>query len=143
MFDPSVLTEDTGELTADYFDPCGEIESTPTLCEEDWDRDGVLDENEPQPSTFLGQVQVMQCTLAGNDPTGFLPVGVEIFDLDERDADTDPTLDRRLNVGGVSDADHEGAYLDVELVGGQQYILVVGASDAGPYEFSVRAITSQ
>jgi hypothetical protein len=141
MYEPSE-DDDSGE-TAATFDPCGEPEETVTSCEEDWDRDGVLDVNEPTATTFLGQVQIMQCTLAGNDPTGFFPVGLDVIDIDEQDEDDDPTLDRKLNVGGVSADDNEGAYIDIELTGGLQYILVVGASGEGPYEFTLRAITNQ
>jgi hypothetical protein len=137
------LDEDTGETGAsDAFDACGTQESIPTTCDVDWDRDGVLDEEEPTPETFLGQVQVMQCTLAGNDPSGFQPIGTNVIDVDERDDDDSPTLDRKLNTGGISAEDYEGAYLDIELTGGQQYILVVGGEGSGPYELTVRAITN-
>ena len=85
----------------------------------------------------------MQCTLAGNDSSGFLPLGLEIFDRDERDADDEPSVSRRYNVGGTSVTGGEGAFLDVELVGGEQYVLVVGAADSGPYEFAIRAIVGQ
>ncbi len=33
----------------------------------DWDLDGVANSDEPVPESFLQQVQVMQCTLAGGD----------------------------------------------------------------------------
>ena len=101
-----------------------------------------MDENEPTPETFLGQVQVMQCTLVGNDPSGFVPIDVNVIDVDERDDDDASTFDRRMNVGGVSAEDYEGAYLDITLTGGQQYILVVGGEGTGPYELTLRAITN-
>ena len=133
---------DSGEEVVTDFDPCGVQEAITTTCDVDWDRDGVLDENEPTPETFLGQVQVMQCTLVGNDPSGFVPIDVNVIDVDERDEDDASTFDRRMNVGGVSAEDYEGAYLDITLTGGQQYILVVGGEGTGPYELTLRAITN-
>jgi hypothetical protein len=135
-------SSDTGNSPqSQAFDPCGTQEDVATTCDEDWDRDGVLDANEPMPETFLGQVQVMQCTLAANDPSGFDPVGTEVLDDDEVDDDNSVSLDRVLNIGGVSANDEEGAFLDVTLLGGQQYMLVIGASGTGPYELTIRAIT--
>lgn len=131
-------SEDTGSSQT-MFDPCGSQEDGVTTCDEDWDRDGVLDENEPTPSTFLGQMQVMQCTLAGNDSSGFVPLETDIFDQDQTDDDDSVSLNRKLNLGGVSVEDEEGAYLDVTLSGGQQYILVVGSEGTGPYELTVQA----
>ncbi len=130
--------EDTGSSQT-MFDPCGSQEDVVTTCDEDWDRDGVLDENEPTPSTFLGQMQVMQCTLAGNDASGFIPLETDIFDQDQTDDDDSVSLNRKLNLGGVSVEEEEGAYLDVTLSGGQQYILVVGSEGTGPYELTVQA----
>ena len=135
----SLEVEDTAG-SADVFDPCGTQEEDVTTCDEDWDRDGVLDVNEPLPSTFIGQMQVMQCTLAGNDPSGFVPIGTEVLDLDQVDDDEAVSLDRKLNLGGVSVDEEEGAYLDLELTGGQQYILVVGSDGTGPYELTIKAI---
>ena len=129
--------EDTGAVST-MFDPCGAQEDDPTTCDLDWDRDGVLDVNEPTPSTFLGQMQVMQCTLAGNDASGFVPLDTTIFDQDQTDDDDSVSLDRRLNLGGVSVEEEEGAYLDLELTGGQQYILIVGSEGTGPYELTVQ-----
>jgi len=131
--------DDTAGGQTDLFDPCGTQEATVTTCDEDWDRDGVLDVNEPTPSTFIGQMQVMQCTLAGNDSSGFVPVGTEVIDTDQTDDDDAVSLDRKLNLGGVSVDEEEGAYLDLELTGGQQYILVVGSEGTGPYELTVKA----
>ena len=56
----------------------------------------------------MSQAQVMQCTLAGNDPSGFSPIGTHVIDVDERDEDDAPTLDRKLNTGGYSAEDSEG-----------------------------------
>ena len=109
----SLEVEDTAGAT-DVFDPCGTQEEIVTTCDEDWDRDGVLDVNEPEPSTFLGQMQVMQCNfLVGNDPSGFEPVGTEVLDQDQTDDDDVVSLDRKLNLGGVSVEEEEGAYLDL------------------------------
>lgn len=138
MFSLDSSSEDTGG-SVEMFDPCGSQEDA-TTCDEDWDRDNVLDENEPTPSTFLGQVQVMQCTLAGNDASGFVPLGTDIFDMDQTDDDDSVSLDRQLNLGGVSVDEEEGAYIDIELTGGQQYVLVVGSQGTGPYEFTLKAL---
>jgi hypothetical protein len=142
LFSMDALTEDTGSQV-DVFDPCGSAEIDPTTCDIDWDRDEVLDENEPTPTTFLGQVQVMQCTLAGNDINGFTPIDTSVLDDDETDEDDSVSLDRRLNIGGVSVEEEEGAFIDLVLTGGQQYVLVVGASGTGPYELTIKAIPGQ
>ena len=135
--------EDDDESSGqDGFDPCGSIESDTTTCDIDWDRDGVLDVNEPYPESFVSQVRVMQCNLAGNDISAFDAVGTEIIDVDEVDEDDDSTYDRKSNVGSVSAEDGEGAYLEVELEGGREYVIVVGASEGnGPYEFTVQMLT--
>ena len=66
---------------------------------------------------------------------------VEIIDLDEIDEDEDVTYDRLLNVGSVSAEDSEGAYQDIILEGGKDYIIVIGASSGtGPYEFTVKKL---
>ena len=36
--------------------------------------------------------------------------------------------------------EEEGAYLDLELTGGQQYILVVGSDGTGPYELTIKVV---
>ena len=36
--------------------------------------------------------------------------------------------------------EEEGAYIDLELTGGQQYILVVGSDGTGPYELTIQAV---
>ena len=84
----------------------------------------------------------MQCNLAGNDVSGFDAVGTEIIDVDEVDEDEEPTIDPNRNVGSVSSESGEGAYLEVELEGGRDYVIVIGAQDGnGPYEFSVKMLT--
>ena len=132
---------DTGSSEIETFDPCGSVESEATTCEVDWDRDGVLDENEPTPETFLQQVQVMQCTMAGGDLSAFVPVGLEIIDTDQEDEDSLSTYDRTLNIGGSSADEKEGAFLKTTILGGQEYIIVVGSADGtGPYELTVQRL---
>ena len=132
---------DTGSAAIETFDPCGSMESEATTCEFDWDRDGVLDENEPQPETFLQQVQVMQCTMAGGDLSSFVPVGLEIIDADQSDEDSLSSYDRTLNIGGTSAEDKEGAFLKTTVMGGEEYIIVVGSSSGtGPYELTVQRL---
>ena len=131
--------EDTAGAT-DVFDPCGTQEEVVTTCDEDWDRDGVLDVNEPEPATFLGQMQVMQCTLAGNDPSGFEPIGTEVLDQDQTDDDDAVSLDRKLNREVFLLKRKKVPTYDLGLTGGQQYILVVGSDGTGPYELTVQAV---
>ncbi len=123
-------------------DACGVPEATLPACELDFDRDGVLDENEPLPETFYDQILVQQCTSFG----GSLPLGTEPYsptwlDTDELDEDEDFTFDRALNTGGLAGVEGEEGFLDVTLTGGEQYIVVVGsAEDEGVYELSFRQI---
>jgi len=135
------------EATA--FDPCGEATDLTATCEVDWDSDGVLDEDEPTPGSFVQQVQVQQCTLTKN-PLGVnqLPldsyVGEEIIDRDELDTDDTAYYDQTRNLGGRTDSSGEDAYLERWLRGGQEYVIVVGAgSDEGPYEFSVKVLNAR
>ena len=142
-------TGDGGEAESTSWNPCGVPEdggSSATTCATDWDRDGVLNEDEPEPSSFVQQVQVMQCTLAAGDfdavvsSGGFF--GTEIVDSDEIDEDDSPYADRRRNLGGRTGEDDEEAYLEVDLIGGQEYVIVVGGqTDQGVYEFSVTDIS--
>ncbi|MEC8423109.1 MAG: hypothetical protein VX000_04990, partial [Myxococcota bacterium] len=120
--------------------------SAATTCASDWDRDGVLNEDEPEPESFVQQVQVMQCTLAAGDfdaveaGGGFF--GTEIIDADEIDEDDTPYTDRNRNLGGRTGEDDEEAYLELDLIGGQEYVIVVGGqTDQGVYEFSVTDIS--
>lgn len=131
------------------WNPCGLAQaggSAATTCATDWDRDGVLNEDEPEPESFVQQVQVMQCTLAAGDfdaveaGGGFF--GLEILDSDETDEDDLPYADRRRNLGGRTGAEDEEAYIEVDLIGGQEYVIVVGGqTDQGVYEFSVTDIS--
>jgi hypothetical protein len=130
--------EDTGLVTEDVFDPCGVISEAPTTCANDWDLDGVLDEVEPRPATFVEQVQVMQCTLAGGDITAFTPASDKIIDQDERDDNEESYFDRTLNIGGKNGSSGEEAFLMKELQGGTDYVIVVGATAGlGTYELRV------
>ena len=64
--------------------------------------------------------------------------------MTEQDEDEDPTYDRKLNVGSVSVEGYEGAYIDINLEGGKDYVIVVGASSGvGPYEFTVKKLPLQ
>jgi hypothetical protein len=133
-------SEDTGSALGD-FDPCGDVAEDVTTCDTDWDRDSVLDADEPTPTTFLEQLQTMQCTLVGGDMTGITPASSDVFDDDEHDSDSDASYDRRLNLGGTSAESGEGAYIKTTLTGGGTYILVVGAGDdTGAYELTVQQV---
>jgi hypothetical protein len=121
------------------FDACGVPADTATTCANDFDGDGVLDEAEPAPQSFLEQVQVQQCTLAGGDATAFTPADSSIFDLDEVDEDEESEAVRAYNVGGRSGEDGEDALLLARLSGGQTYTIIVGgAGDTGTYELTLR-----
>jgi len=132
------------------FDPCGgeyagdtaDTASADLSCAVDWDGDGVLDHDEPQPSNLIEQVMVMQCTLAGGVMEDFEPVeAVDVIDVDSRDDDDNPYTDRARNLGGKSGAEDEEAYLEVSLAGGASYVIVVGAgTDTGPYELRVQQL---
>ena len=139
---PSANAEPPVKQTqSEGFDPCG-LNSGTTTCDEDWDRDGVLDADEPVPETFISQVRVMQCTLSGNDISGFSAISTEILDQDETDDDSDYTYNRIGNMGGQSVEEHEGAYIDLTLEGGREYIIVVGASSGtGGYELNLKRNT--
>lgn len=139
--------DDTGDLGSEGagWNPCGTAaDSTPT-CDVDWDLDGVLNDDEPEPESFLQQVHVMQCTLAGGDADAILDNGgfytVDIIDLDSTDEDEVAYYDRVRNLGGRTGDEGEEAYMEVELMGGNQYVIVVGAeTDTGVYELMVREI---
>lgn len=142
-------TGDAGGGESTSWNPCGLAQdggSSSTTCATDWDRDGVLNEDEPEPASFVQQVQVMQCTLAAGDfdavvaSGGFL--GTDVLDTDETDEDDIPYADRQRNLGGRNGEEDEEAYIELDLVGGQEYVIVVGGqTDQGVYEFSVTDIT--
>jgi hypothetical protein len=120
---------------------CGEIVEG-LSCGTDWDRDGIADEDELKPETFLAQIHAMQCTLTGNDATLFermLPQYV--FDIDTLDSDDEAYYDRSRNIGGMTDESVEDAIILKNLEGGQQYVIVVAAEgNTGSYELLVKAL---
>lgn len=120
---------------------CGEV-MTSTTCGSDWDRDGVLDDDELMPETFLDQIHAMQCTLAGNDTSRVTRMQPSfVFDTDTLDSDDEAWYDRARNLGGMTDESKEDAILVKRVSGGQQYIVVVGAEgNTGSYELMVKAL---
>jgi hypothetical protein len=133
------------------FDPCGATylgdtgdtgDTDELSCEIDWDRDDVLDQDEPRPSTLIEQVMVQQCTMAGGVIEDFEPIDADdVIDIDSLDDNDDPTIDRVRNLGGLSGDSDEEAYLETTVGGGAQYVIVVGAgTDTGPYEIRVRQV---
>ena len=123
------------------FDPCGEPSEEELSCDEDWDLDEVADTDEPLPSTFLEQLLVQQCEDADGDMDSVEPYDTAVFDVDEVDEDDTPTVNRKSNTGSVSAGEGEEAYIEVELTGGEQYLVIVGGgSDTGIYELSLRQL---
>ena len=124
-------------------DPCGQPpESTDTggsailTCDDDYDLDGVANEDEPAPTDFFSQVLVQQCDL-GLTPS----YTTEWLDADEIDEDGEVTYDPIQNTGGYSGESGEEAFLAIELTGGEVYTIVVGGNgDTGVYELSVKQI---
>ncbi len=138
--------DDTGDAggASGLWDPCG-TQSSGTTCAVDWDLDGVANSDEPVPESFLQQVQVMQCTLAGGDYMAVLNGGgfytPEIIDSDSRDEDDVAFYDRVRNLGGRSGEEGEEAYMQLDLLGGGQYVIVVGGeTDTGVYELMIREL---
>ncbi|MDP6933160.1 MAG: hypothetical protein QGG40_09600, partial [Myxococcota bacterium] len=130
-----LLDEDEDE---DEDDEEEEVERT---CANDWDMDGVLDEDEPQPDTLMEQVHVMQCTAAGGDGSEVDWVEGSRVDTDSTDEDDDYSFDHKRNLAGRSGVSGEEAYLEVTLPGGAEYLLIVGAgSYAGPYELTIQEL---
>jgi hypothetical protein len=130
------------DSTTSDFDPCGDQSPTPTTCDEDWDRDGVLDADEPEPQNFFDQTRVMECTGNGNVPPASWVYDTTWLDMDELDDDDMPTVSYSQNAGGHAGkgTDGEEGFVSVDLQGGQQYLIVVGANanGTGTYELSVR-----
>ncbi len=125
-------------LIEDY---CGEKQADPTDCSNDWDQDGVLDTEEPEPASFYEQVVVEQCTFNG----GNLPSQVystDWLDIDELDEDDTPSANIAIGAGGHSGATGEEGYVELVVEGGKQYVIVIGSAtgDTGVYEFSVREV---
>jgi hypothetical protein len=134
---PIPYVEDDAE-----FDACGVPSEEPLTCGEDWDGDGVSDENEPAPSSFVQQVMVQQCT----NNNGVMPTedvfSSSFIDLDELDEDDQPSFSAVYNVGGQTGEDGEEALLYAVLKGGESYVIVVsgGEADIGAYELHVRQL---
>ena len=100
------------------------------------------DLEEPQPSTFLQQLNTLACSLVDNDEAGYVEYEADsVFDIDEVDTDDESYYDRAANLGGRAVSDGEEAFYTGVLTGGEQYVLVVGAgSDQGAYEMEVRVL---
>jgi len=109
-------------------------------CEDDWDRDGVANADEPQPTTFVQQVLVEQC----QDNSGALPaetIDDSWVDADSVDEDDLPSYSVVYNVGGRSGEDGEEALLVTTVYGGERYVVVVGGNgDVGAYELSLKQL---
>jgi hypothetical protein len=131
------LDEDDGQTWSEY-DACGELSEEATSCANDWDGDGVPDEDEPRPETFFQQVMTHLCVPS----TGETPVlDRTAFDADTLDEDSNAYVDRAENVGGVSVDSGEEAFLLITLEGGDTYLLIVGGNGTtGTYELSLRQI---
>ena len=125
------------------FDACGATPGDTGVTldgADDWDGDGVLDSDDPEPATFYQQVLVQMCSY---DPE-FLEQdlwGVRWFDQDTLDQDESPSRDLIQNTGGAAHDAGEEAFLDITLEGGRSWLLVVGGgTDQGAYELTMREI---
>jgi len=109
-------------------------------CQEDWDLDGVSDEDEAHPTTLLEQIQVADCTARGEtNETYDSSYSLSWMDADEQDDDDRPSRDFANNAGGRSTTDAEEGFVEVDLPGGTTYLLIVGGnSGTGVYEINVR-----
>ncbi len=150
-------SEDAGNLCELY---CGQDWVSPgtsatTTCQDDWDLDGITDQEEYKPTDFLEQVLVEQiCTQNIMDLstcydevdwdqvyTLYELIDTDNFDSDSVDEDELATLDRQNNTGGSADSLGEEAFLETILTGGESYLLIVGASgDTGTYELTIRQL---
>jgi len=120
-------------------DPCGSTTDDLT-CETDWDGDGVADTDEPEPDTFVDQVNVQRCSIDDYDEDEPYEYS-DWVDEDEIDEDEDATYERHINAGGRSDSSGEDSYLRATLYGGQSYLIVIGGNmDVGAYELTVRRV---
>ena len=114
----------------------------PLTCGEDWDADGVSNEEEPAPASLVQQVLVEQCT----QNNGVMPAqdlyGSHFIDLDETDEDDQFSFSAVYNVGGKTGEDGEEALLYAVLEGGESYVIVVsgGDGDTGAYELHARQL---
>lgn len=137
LYDQVILSSTMTADDVEDFDACGVATGATTTCDEDWDRDGVLDDDEPTPGSFHEQVLVMECTATGSASSSFAE---EWLDIDELDEDEVPSRSLVKNTGGRAIEDGEEGYVAVSLQGGRQYVIVVAAADGstGTYELSVR-----
>ena len=127
-------------------------------CALDQDADGILDVDEPSPTTLIHQIVQRQAEHLAADPDhyvgGFdaLPepldvsepfFGPEFVDFDSRESvgDGEPTRIPALGLGGRSTAFGEDAVWAGTLPAGE-YVIVVGAADGGtgPYDLEVRLL---
>jgi hypothetical protein len=145
-FDGAVVEsgEDTGDPAAGAFDPCGQVNLDTGLapeCSTDWDQDGVTDEDEPRPTTFLEQIWVQQCTMAAAAGTPAAYYDNSIFDVNTVDPEEATVCDRVRNAGGLSSDSGQEAFMEVVLDGGETYIAVVGGTgDVGVYEMTFQQV---
>lgn len=129
----------TAWVDDDSFDPCGEQSEEALTCADDWDLDGVANDDEPVPVSFLQQVDVHLCQQHGAD--NYEPYGEDTVDIDELDEDETTTVSRVYNLGSVSGDSGEEAFMVAELVGGFQYMIVVGGgTDTGIYELTLQLV---
>lgn len=123
----------------DEFDACG-VPSGQLTCAEDWDQDGVENDAEPFPTTFVEQIRVEQC----QDNGGTLPeyaYDLSWVDIDEQDEDEIPSGSFLYNIGGQSGPRGEEAMVVATLLGGNRYVVVVsGGGDSGVYELSLKQL---
>ena len=127
-------------------------------CMYDHDQDGVLDAEEPKPSTLMEQILLRQAENLFVDPTfydatfgllgGFGDVsapwwGEQMIDIDSNEEPDDnfATQIPAYNLGGRSAPEGEEAVWMGTLPPGEYIILVGGAGGAtGPYDLSVRLV---
>jgi hypothetical protein len=126
---------------AELIDPCGTPSGVVTDCSNDWDRDGIMDSEEPVPTSFYEQALAWGCTMEGAAPDASR-FSVAWLDADELDSNTTPSKDIAAGAGGASGESGEEGFVDITLEGGRQYAIVIGSAngDIGPYEFSVREV---
>jgi hypothetical protein len=132
----------------DTFDPCGEPptvagDAAPeaSTCDVDWDRDSVLDADEPTPRSVFEQLRTMECTLQGPTSPRVSAIQTRNFDIDELDGDEEASFDLSANAGGTTDLRSEDGYVRLTLTGGRSWTILVGASTGtGPYELTVKEI---
>lgn len=139
LYDQIFLSGTMIDGSEDDFDACGSSAGTATTCDADWDRDGVLDDEEPVPTSFWEQILTMECTANGNVAPAPSTYTEAWMDVDEQDDDELATYSARHNTGGRAGAEGEEGYVSLTLQGGKRYVVVVGGNGGnGVYELSVR-----